>query len=88
MLEILGAMVNATPLLASPPTVTTTSPVVAPVGTGAVMLELLQVLGVEVVPLNVTVLDPWLEPKFVPVIVTEVPTAPEVGASVLIVGAV
>ena len=34
--------VKATPLLATPPTVTTTFPVVAPVGTGATMLVALQ----------------------------------------------
>src|SRR6266481_10127201 len=68
-----------TPLLATPPTVTTALPVVAPVGTGTVMLVALHAAGVPGVPLNVTVLVPWLAPKFVPVIVTEVPTAPEVG---------
>src|SRR5207253_2985130 len=36
--------------------------------------------------LNVTVLVPWLAPKFVPVIVTEVPTAPEVGDKLLMLG--
>ena len=33
-----GTTVNATPLLATPPTVTTTLPVVVPLGTGATML--------------------------------------------------
>jgi hypothetical protein len=69
--------VKFTPLLAIPFTVTTTFPVVAPVGTGTVMLVALQLEGDPVVPLNVTVLVPWLVPKFVPVIVMEVPTAPE-----------
>jgi hypothetical protein len=50
--------VNATPLLATPPTVTTTFPVVAPVGTGTVILVALQLVGLPVVPLNVTVLVP------------------------------
>jgi hypothetical protein len=36
--------------------------------------------------LNVTVLVPCVEPKFVPVMVTEEPTAPEVGDRLLIVG--
>lgn len=49
--------VKDTPLLATPPTVTTTLPVVAPVGTGATMLVALQVVGVVAVPLNVTVLE-------------------------------
>ena len=50
--------VNAEPLLATPPTFTTTFPVVAPVGTEVAMLVALQVVIVAVVPLNVTVLVP------------------------------
>jgi len=45
-------------------------------------------VGVAVVPLNVTVLVPWVEPKFVPVIVTDVPTGPEVGDRLVIAGGV
>lgn len=67
------------PLLATPPTVTTTLPVVAPEGTGTTRLVALQLAGDAVVPLNVTVLVPWLAPKLEPAIVTEVPTGPEVG---------
>ena len=72
--------VNVSPLLARPPTVTTTLPVVAPAGTGTTMLVADQLVGVAVVPLNVTVLVPCVAPKFVPVIVTDVPTGPLVGA--------
>src|SRR5215831_2111190 len=79
--------VKLTPLLARPPTVTTTLPVVAPAGTVTAMLVLLQVVAVAAVPLKVTVLLPCVAPKFVPVIVTGVPTVPEVGLRVLIVGA-
>ena len=50
--------VKLTPLLATPPTVTTTFPVVAPVGTGATMLVALQLVGVAATPLNFTVLVP------------------------------
>ena len=50
--------VKTTPLLATPPTVTTTLPVVAPVGTGTAIVVALQLVGVAVVPLNVTVLVP------------------------------
>jgi hypothetical protein len=57
-LFILGATVKVTLLLASPPTVTTTGPVVEPAGTGTVMLLALQLVGVAVVPLKVTVLVP------------------------------
>ena len=75
-----------TPLLATPHTVTTTFPVVAPLGTGATMLVALQLVGVAAVPLNLTVLVPCVVPKFVPVIVTDVPTVPEVGDKVVMLG--
>lgn len=75
------------PLLATPPTVTTTMPVVAPAGTGATMLVALQLVEVALDPLNITVLAPCEAPKFVPVMVTEVPTGPEVGFRLVMVGA-
>jgi len=50
--------VKAIPLLATPPAVTTTFPLIAPLGTGAVMLLALQPVGVVARPLNVTVLLP------------------------------
>ena len=78
--------VKLTPLLDAPPTVTTTLPVVAPLGTGTTMLVALQFVGDAVVPLNVTVLVPCVEPKLVPVMVTEVPTSPEVGLRLLMLG--
>ena len=89
-LEMLGGVVTvkATPLLARPPTVTTTFPVVAPVGTGTPMLVALQLVGVAVVPLNVTVLVPCVAPKFVPATATEVPTGPAVGFRLVILGVV
>jgi hypothetical protein len=68
-------MVKTTPLLATPATVTTTLPVVAPAGTGTTMLVALQLVGVAAVPLNVTVPVPCVAPKFVPVIVTGVAMA-------------
>ncbi|HTV60667.1 MAG TPA: hypothetical protein VMJ93_17470 [Verrucomicrobiae bacterium] len=87
-LEIVGVAitVKTTPALAFPETVTTTLPVVAPLGTGAVMLVLVQLVGVAVVPLNLTVLLPWVDPKVVPVIVIAVPTVPEVGDRPIIFG--
>src|ERR1051325_1321386 len=78
--------VKVTLLLTRPPTVTTTGPLVAPLGTGTVMLVPLHAVGVATVPLNVTVLVPAVVPKFVPAIVTAVPTGPAVGLSVVIVG--
>ena len=74
-------------LLARPVTVTTTLPVVAPAGTGTTMLVADQLVGVALVPLNVTVLVPLLAPKLVPAIVTEVPTGPLAGARLVSVGA-
>src|SRR5437016_831208 len=76
--------VKFTPLLATPPTVTTTLPVVAPLGTDATMLVALQLVVVAVVPLKVTV---PVVPKLVPVIVTAVPTGPEVGFRLVMAGA-
>jgi hypothetical protein len=60
MLVIPGALVtvNDIPLLATPPIVTTTVPVVAPAGTGTTMLVGFQLSGVAAVVLNFTVLVP------------------------------
>ena len=41
---------------------------------------------VAVVVLNFTVLVPWVAPKLVPVIVTDAPTAPEVGDRLVMLG--
>jgi hypothetical protein len=89
-LVMLGAetTVNDDPLLADPLTVTTTLPVVAPVGTVATIEVALQlVIVVAVVPLNFTVLVPCVDPKLVPVIVTDAPTAPVVGDKLVMLGA-
>lgn len=72
-----GITVNVMPLLDLPPTVTTALPEVAPAGTGTTMLVALQFVGVARVPLNVTVLDPCVAPKLVPLMVTGVPTGPD-----------
>jgi len=89
-LVMLGAAttVKDEPLLATPLTVTTTLPVVAPVGTVATIEVALQlVIAVTAVALNFTVLVPCVEPKFVPAIVTEAPTAPVVGDKLVMLGA-
>jgi hypothetical protein len=84
---MVGATVKLTPLLAMPPTVTTTFPVVAPGGTKTTMLDALQLIGTGArVPLKVTVLVPWLAPKFVPAIVTNAVTGPEAGFRLVMVG--
>jgi len=62
-------------------------PVVAPAGTGTTMLLEDQLVGVAVVPLNVTVLAPLVAPKFAPAIVTDVPTTPLDGDRLVKLGA-
>src|SRR5438132_10344168 len=74
--------VKLKPALATPLAVTTTLPVVAPAGTGATIEVALQLAGVATVPLNVTALVPWVEPKLPPAMVTDAPTAPEHGVNV------
>lgn len=82
-----GSTVKLFPLLATPDTVTTTLPVVAPVGTFATMLLAPQLVMVAVVPLNLTVLLPCVDPKLDPAMVMEAPTAPEDGERLVILGA-
>ena len=80
-------IVNGNPLLATPNTVTTTLPVVAPAGTNTVMLVALQALAAAAVfPLKVTVLDPCAVPKLVPVMVIDAPTAPAFWLRLVMVG--
>jgi hypothetical protein len=81
-----GSRVKLTPLLATPPTVTTTFPFVAPAGTGATILVVLQLIGVAAVPLKLTVLLPWLDPKLLPATVTAAPTGAELGVRLLMLG--
>lgn len=86
-LLIFGTTVNLTPLLADPLTFTTTLPVVAALGTGATIFDALQLVGAAVTPLKVTLLVPCVDPNPLPEMVTEVPTFPEVGDKLLILGA-
>src|ERR1700683_547008 len=87
MLGAAVVTVKFIPLLATPPTVTTTFPVVAPLGTGTTMLVAPQLVGVPAVPLNVTVLVPCVSPKFVAAIVTNVATGPDVSLKPARIGA-
>ena len=82
-----GTTVKLDPLLLTPLAFTTRFPVVAPLGTVVVMRVALQVPTVAVVPLKVTVPVPCDAPKFVPVIVTDAPTAPVVGERPVMLGA-
>jgi hypothetical protein len=80
--------VKFTPLLITPLVFTTTLPFVAPVGTVVTIDVALQLLMVAAMLLNVTVPVPWVEPKFVPVIVTDAPIAAVVGERLVMLGAV
>ena len=71
--------VKSAPVLAAPATVTTTLPVLAPTGAAATIRVSLHTVGAAGTPLNVTVLVPWVEPKFAPVMVTALPAGPDVG---------
>lgn len=85
-LAMFGITVNETPLLALPPTVTATLPVVAPFGTETVIAPDAQLVGVAAVPLKAMVLPPWVVPKPVPEIVIEEPIDPEVADRPVIFG--
>jgi hypothetical protein len=79
--------VKDAPLLFTPLAFTTTLPVVAPAGTVATIAPGPQlVIVVAAVPLNITKPVPWVEPKLDPAIVTDAPTAPDVGETLVIVG--
>ena len=79
--------VNDTALLVALPTLTVTLPVVAPVGTCTTIEVLVHVVNVvAAVVLNLTELEPRVLPKPEPVMVTLLPTAPEVGDSDVILG--
>ena len=82
-------MVKSDELLTVPTEVVTEIlPVVALAGTTATSWVVVPELSVAVMPLNLTVLEPRVELKLVPVIVTLVPTAPLDGENAVIVGAV
>jgi hypothetical protein len=85
-LIMLGTIVNEKPLLTTPPTVTSTFPVVVPVGAVATIDVALQLVIVAVAPLNATALAPCVGPKFVPAIVTDVPTTPDDGSRPVMLG--
>jgi hypothetical protein len=78
--------VNVGPLLAIPLTVTTTGPLVAPLGTGAAIELVLQLVGVAELPLNVTLLVLCVGPKLLPLIAILAPTFPLEGCKLVIAG--
>jgi hypothetical protein len=74
-----GVTVNVELFADSPFTTTEKSPEDPPEGTIALIAVSAQVATEAVVPFSETVLLVWLVPKFNPVIVTMLPTGPEVG---------
>lgn len=68
-------------------TTTGTAPSATPLGTGATILVLLQLVGVADIPPKVTVLVPCVVPNPVPAIVTDVPIGPDAGVRLVTVGA-
>ena len=78
--------VKASLLLDTPLTLTTTFPEVAPAGTSTSRVLLLQDTQVTGVPLKVTVLLPWVVPKPLPIMTTDVPTGPLWGVMSVILG--
>src|SRR5437879_10169674 len=84
-----GTTVKRDPLLATPPAaVTTTLPVVAPLGTVAVMLLAPQlVIVVALVPLNFTLPLQTHSPKFDPAITIVDRTRPVIGVNDVMLGA-
>ena len=79
-----GITVNGNPMLVNPFAVTTTGPVVAPLGTSAQMDVSVQLLIVAATPLKVA--EPWVSPKLIPVIVISVPTPAEAGERLVMPG--
>jgi len=81
-----GVMVKAELFAVWPLTVTENGPEDAPDGTSATILVSLHATTVALIPLSNTVLAPCVAPKLCPVIVTGIPTGPEVGVILVIVG--
>lgn len=81
-----GVTMKFIPLLATPPTVTTTLPLVAEFGTRATIEDALQFVTEAAVPLNTTMLELCDEPKLLPVIVTGEAVGPDVGERIDIAG--
>lgn len=88
-LVILGVTVKLLLLVpVNPPTVTVIVPDIAPLGTATTNCVVVAEVGVAAaVPLNMTVLLALVALKLVPVMVTEVATAPLVGVKLVTVGA-
>ena len=84
---MIGVTSKVLPLLFTPLANTTTNPLDAPAGTVTAMLVALQLVTVAIVPLKLTVPEPCVDSKFVPVTVTAVPTYPDVTERPVMLGA-
>lgn len=82
-LVMFGRTVKLKALLGMPPTVITTSPLIVPGGTVTLIEVSLQLVGVAAVPLNVTVLVPWVAPKLLPKMFVTAPIGAE-GTEVIV----
>lgn len=79
--------VNLTPLLDTPPSaVTTTFPVVVPIGTVVLIAVFAQLITVAGLPLKLTEPTAGGVPKLVPLIVTDAPSLPEDGERLVMFG--
>src|SRR5258708_3561405 len=81
---------NVAELLAPAPgtvTTTATAPSGTPAGTVTTMLPALHEVIAALMPPKVTVLVPWVAPKFEPAMVTEKPIGPDAGVRLVIDGA-
>jgi hypothetical protein len=83
----MGGTVKLIGLLVTPATETRMFPVVAPLGTGVTIVVEFQDEGVAVTPLNDIVLEPCVDPKLLPPIVTDVPTPDWTGVTLAMNGA-
>lgn len=83
-----GVTVKVALLLETPETVTITGAGPSPrlEGTLMPMLVSLQLVGVTLSPPPMTLLEPWVAPKSLPLMVTAVPTGPEEGERLLMPG--
>ena len=82
---IVGGTINVPAFTVLHPIVTSSGPDVAPTGIVTVRVVAIGPVIVPGTPLNVTAFEKGVL-KFVPVMVTEVPTAPNVGAKEVMVG--
>jgi len=67
-------------------TTTATGPAETPLGTVHLMVVSDHGLQVATIPPNETVDEPWVKPKYLPRMITTVPTVPDVGKNEIMIG--